>query len=267
MQLKMAVFSKCSEHFCFLEKINSFPEIFWTFFEMAEGINFTVECESNTKISRNVQKLCFFIKRWGFREKILKSFVKMPKVANLPQVDWNSRITPKFGFWKDRWFIRERNLSFWKQLNLANLMSTATETVSQFDVECERNSEISQNFQKLAFLQEKMGFPKKTLKFSKMARGIKFAVESNWKSKISQNVQTFGTYKTITGFCEKSWIYFELKLAVFSKRSQNLGFFIKKDRFSEKLWTFLKKTKVSNFAVESDWKSKVSQNVQNSFCF
>ena len=75
-------------------------------------------------------------------------------------------------------------------------MSTATETVSQFDVKSEWNSEISQNFQKLGVLQEKMGFPTKTLKFLKLARGIKFAVESNWKSKISQNVQTFGCYKT-----------------------------------------------------------------------
>ena len=119
----------------------------------------------------------------------------------------------------------------------------------------------------IGFFARKMGFPKKTLKFPKMAKAIKFAVENNWKSKISQNVQTFGTYKTITGFCEKSWIYFELKLAVFSKRSQNLGFFIKKDRFSEKLWTFLRKTKGSNFAVEGEWKSKVYQNVQNLFCF
>ena len=52
---------------------------------------------------------------------------------------------------QDRWFFRKRNLNFWKQLNLANLMSTATETVSQFDVECERNSEISQNVQNLFF--------------------------------------------------------------------------------------------------------------------
>ena len=71
-------------------------------------------------------------------------------------------------------------------------MSNATETVSQFDVECERKSEISQNFQKLGFLQEKMGFPRETLKFLKMAGSIKFSVESNWKSKISQNVQRFG---------------------------------------------------------------------------
>ena len=102
-----------------------------------------------------------FKKRWGFREKILKIFVKMLKVANLPQVDWNSRITRKFGFWKNRWFFRKRNLIFWKQLNLANLMSTATETVSQFDVECERNSEISRNVQELAFFSKKWVFRKK----------------------------------------------------------------------------------------------------------
>ena len=55
----------------------------------------------------------------------------------------------------------------------------------------------------MGFLQEKMVFPKKNLKFLKMARGIKFAVESNWKSKISQNVQTFGCYKTFTRVLQK----------------------------------------------------------------
>ena len=97
---------------------------------------------------------------------------------------------------KNRWFFRKRNLSLWKQLYLAILMSTATETFGQFDVECEGNNETSQKFQKLGVLEEKMGFPKKTLKFLKLARGIKFAVESNWKTKISQNVQTFGCYQT-----------------------------------------------------------------------
>ena len=98
----------------------------------------------------------------------------------------------------NRSFFRKRNLNFWKQLNLANLMSTATETVSQFDVQCKKNSEISQNFQKFGFLQEKMGFPKETLKFFKVPRGVEFDVESNWKSKVSQNVKTFGSYETIT---------------------------------------------------------------------
>ena len=73
-----------------------------------------------------------------------------------------------------------------------------TDKISQFDVKCDWNSKISQNFQKLGFFQEKMGFPKQTLKLLKMARGFKLAVECNWKSKISQNVQTIGCYKTFT---------------------------------------------------------------------
>ena len=73
-----------------------------------------------------------------------------------------------------------------------------TDKIGRFDVECDWNSKISQNFRKLGFLLEKMGFPKKTLKFLKMARCIKFARECNCKSKISQNFQTFGCYKTIT---------------------------------------------------------------------
>ena len=46
------------------------------------------------------------------------------------------------------------------------------------------------------------------------------------------------------------------------KGSKILSFFIKIDRFPEKLWSFLKKAKGSNFAVESEWKSKLSQNIQ-----
>ena len=61
----------------------------------------------------------------------------------------------------------KKNLNFWKQLSLDSLMSTATETVSQFDVECERNSEISQNVQKLCFLQKKWVFRKKPWNFEK----------------------------------------------------------------------------------------------------
>ena len=81
-------------------------------------------------------------------------------------------------------------------------MSTATETVSQFDVECKRNSEISQNVQKLCFLQRKMRFPKKTLKFSKIADGKKFAVQCEGISKVPQNVQIlgFGIIKEYFGF-------------------------------------------------------------------
>ena len=66
---------------------------------------------------------------------------------------------------KSRRFFRKRNLIFWKQLNLAILMSTATETVSQFDVECERKGEFSQNLQKLGFSQEKRVIGKKPWNF------------------------------------------------------------------------------------------------------
>ena len=66
---------------------------------------------------------------------------------------------------KSRRFFRKRKLIFWNQLNVANLMSTATETVSQFDVECERKGEFSQNLQKLGFSQEKRVIGKKPLNF------------------------------------------------------------------------------------------------------
>ena len=154
-------------------------------------------------------KLVLFSKnRWNSREKILKNFVKMLKEANLPQVDWFSRITRKFAFWKNRWFFRKKMI-FWKQLSLANLMSTATETISQFDVKCEGKSEISQNVQKLGFLQKKAGFPKKTLKVLKIADGSKFAVQWEGISKVSQNVQLlrFGSIKECFGFSRKTEVF------------------------------------------------------------
>ena len=56
---------------------------------------------------------------------------------------------------KSRRFFRKWNLIFWKQLSLDILMSTATETISQSDAECEQNSEISQNVQNLFFFCKK----------------------------------------------------------------------------------------------------------------
>ena len=113
-----------------------------------------------------------------------------------------------------------------------------TAKVSQFDVECDWNSEISQNFQNLGFLQKKIGFPKKTLKFSKMAKGFNLAVQCNWTSKISQNVQNFGC-KKIHGFCKKSWIWF--------KAAKGMNFDVERNwnwQFSQKvqrIWASLKK--------------------------
>ena len=85
-------------------------------------------------------------------------------------------------------------------------MSTAIETVSQFDVECKRNSEFSQNVQRLGFLQRWIGFPKKTLKISKIDDGNKFAVQCEGKSKVSPNVQVlgFGSIREYFGFSRKT---------------------------------------------------------------
>ena len=81
-------------------------------------------------------------------------------------------------------------------------MSTATQTVSQFDVECEWINKISQNVQELGFLQKKDGLSRKILKFSKIADGNKFAVQCEGISKVSQNVQFlgFGIIKEFFGF-------------------------------------------------------------------
>ena len=65
-------------------------------------------------------------------------------------------------------------------------MSNATETVRLLKI------------LEIGLFARKNGFPEKTLKLSKMARVISFPVECNWKGKISQNVQTFGCYKTVT---------------------------------------------------------------------
>ena len=87
-------------------------------------------------------------------------------------------------------------------------MSTATETVSQLDVNRERNSEISRNVQELVFFQ-KNGFSEKILKFSKIADGSKFAVQFEGISKVSQNVQLleFGSIKEYFGFSRKTEVF------------------------------------------------------------
>ena len=51
-----------------------------------------------------------------------------------------------------------------------------------------------------------------------MARSNKFAVENNWKSKISQIVQTFGAYKTITGVMQKKLNLIWTEIGSFLKR-------------------------------------------------
>ena len=88
-------------------------------------------------------------------------------------------------------------------------MSTETETVSQFDVDCKRNSEFSQNVQNMGFLLKKMAFPEKTLKLSKNEDGNKFAVQCKGISKVSQNVQIlgFGSIEENFGLSRKTEVF------------------------------------------------------------
>ena len=111
-----------------------------------------------------------------------------------------------------------------------------------------------------------------------MADGRNFAVEFIWNNNISHNVQTLAVIKKYKDSPKKKislwndWSLqfcsgMQLKLAVFSNFSIFCCFLEKINSFPEKLWTLLKKAKGSNFAVESEWKTKFSQNVQSLFCF
>ena len=59
-----------------------------------------------------------------------------------------------------------------------------------------------------------MGSWKKILNFFKIAKGSKFAVKCDWKSKISQNVQNMGFFKELDGFLEKKYWIFSKSLKV-----------------------------------------------------
>ena len=59
----------------------------------------------------------------------------------------------------------------------------------------------------------------------------------------------------------------QLKLALFSKRSKIFSFLEKIDRFSKKSWNFSVTTKRTEFSVENEWNSEISQNVQTFGCF
>ncbi len=48
-----------------------------------------------------------------------------------------------------------------------------------------------------------MGFQKKIMNFFKIVYGSKFAVECDWKSKNSQNVQNLDFLKKLDGLSEK----------------------------------------------------------------
>ena len=80
----MAVFSKVSKYFCFLEEIIRSSVKIWIFFATAKGMNFAVECDWNSKISQNIENF-FFLKKDGVLERISWTFIKSIKIARLPQ--------------------------------------------------------------------------------------------------------------------------------------------------------------------------------------
>ena len=131
--------------------------------------------------------------------------------------------------------LKKRNLNFGKKLRLANLMSTATETISQFDVNCERNSEISRNVQELGFLQKKMGFPKKYWVFQKSL------METNLLYNAKELVRFLKTFN-----------FWDLEI-------------IRKTSVFEKNWSFLKRQRQQT-CRRIDWNCNSPQKIQTS-CF
>ena len=152
---------------------------------------------------------------------------------------------------------------------------------SKFAVECDWNRKSFRNVQnwKLSFFNKKqMRLSRKVLSFFKIAKIRNFDLECDWNSKNFQNVQSwnFGFFLKIKmSLSKKSWIFYKLlkfasllenaiEFARFLKNVQNLGF-LSKERwfFQKKILTVLKMAKRSKFAVECDWKSKNSRNVQS----
>ena len=90
-----------------------------------------------------------------------------------------------------------------------------------------------------------------------MAGCSNFAVEFNWNTNISQNVQNFGCYKKVHGFSKKSEFTLKwLKVAFLLWNATEIGSFLrlftkfllfrkKIKKLSEKVWIFLKWLKVS----------------------
>ena len=104
----------------------------------------------------------------GFSREYLELFCSMDKGSKVAAESNESVVFFEvFGFFKKRWFFRKKNLNFWKQTILVNLMSNATETVKFLKTV------------RIWVFARKDGFSEKTFKFLKMARGIKFPVKCN----------------------------------------------------------------------------------------
>ena len=109
-----------------------------------------------------------------------------------------------------------------------------------------------------------------------MAYGSNFAVEFNWNTNISQNVQTFDCSKKVHGFAKKNEFTLKrLKVAILQWNATECGSFLKMfkkfcflekiNRFSEKFELFLKWLNVSILLLNATETVRFSQNVENLF--
>ena len=124
-------------------------------------------------------------------------------------------------------------------------------------------------------LKKKHGFFDKFLEIFKTAGISQIALQCNWNSENSQNVDKIGVFwkkffeffSRLIFFLQKNryryriWTNMRLKIWKFPKRS-NLDFLKKRQMGFSKKRKFLKITKGRKFGVECNWISKISQNIR-----
>ena len=105
-------------------------------------------------------------------------------------------------------FFRE-NLFFWKNINFLKKAKG-----SQFAVECDWISKISQKNQNLGFCWKLIRCVIRKIFFSKIAAISKFAVECDWISKNLQKVQKFVVSKKMGFLLTKTFFFKKMMKAL-----------------------------------------------------
>ena len=157
---------------------------------MSKARRIAVECDWNSKSSRNVQswKVSFFNKKQMRLSRKVLIFLRIAKGRNFAlDCDWNSMHFQnvqswKFGFFLiiNRWVFQKKSWIFYKLLKVASLLENAIELARYL-----------KTFKFWVFFsKERWFFQKKILKDLKMAKGNKFAVKCDWNSKNSRRVQS-----------------------------------------------------------------------------
>ena len=148
----------------------------------------------------------------------------------------------------------------------------------KFTVECNWSRKISQNFKNLDFLTKKIdGFFEKLVNFFKNSLKV-----AKLHYKAPDNVRNLKTFKSLVFFKKNGWVFPKNSIPIYqkidkgcqyavewdwvSKISQNVQALVflkqKTDRFSEKKTIFSKLVELSNFSLECDWISNIFQHVQ-----